>query len=128
VRVPTALPGRPDRTRIEYRSPDPACNPYLAFSVIIAAGLAGIEQGYQLPPETLEDVAVAGGDHPAAIALDRLPASLDEALEELEQSQLVKDTLGDHIVEWFLKNKREEWGRYRRHVSLFEIEENLPIL
>ncbi|MGI9649103.1 MAG: glutamine synthetase family protein [Acidimicrobiia bacterium] len=128
IRVPTIQAGQPDRTRIEYRSPDPACNPYLAFSALVAAGLAGIERGYELPAETLENMAVTEADVSAPPSVDRLPSGLDEALDALESSELMKDALGDHIVEWFLKNKRDEWRRYRRHVSLFEVEENLPIL
>jgi len=128
IRVPTIQAGKRDRTRIEYRSPDPATNPYLAFSAIVAAGLAGIERGYELPPETMENVAVTDADVSTPRGIERLPAGLDIALDELASSELMKEALGEHIVEWFLKNKRDEWRRYRRHVSLFEIEENLPIL
>lgn len=128
IRVPTIQAGQPDRTRIEYRSPDPACNPYLAFSVLVTAGLAGIERGYELPAETLENMAVTDADVSAPVGVDRLPSGLDEALDVLESSELMKEALGEHIIEWFLKNKRDEWRRYRRHVSLFEVEENLPIL
>ena len=128
VRVPTLQARKPERTRLEYRSPDPACNPYLAFSAIVAAGLAGIERGYELAPEVMENVAVTDGDILARADFERLPSGLDEALDALEESELMKEALGEHIVEWFLKNKRDEWRRYRRHVSLFEIEENLPIL
>ena len=128
IRVPTIQPGKPERTRIEFRSPDPATNPYLAFSALVAAGLAGIERGYELPPETMENMAVTDADSRSTSDAERLPSSLEEALDAMQHSDLMKEALGDHIVEWFLKNKRDEWRRYRRHVSLFEVEENLPIL
>jgi glutamine synthetase len=114
VRVPNIGTNRPAATRIEYRAPDPACNPYLALSVILAAGLAGIENGYEL----------ATGDGPA----ERLPTTLAEALDAMEASALMKETLGEHVFEWFLRNKRREWQRYEHHVSRFELEQYLPVL
>ena len=116
VRVPSVGSDRPGATRIEYRAPDPACNPYLALSVILAAGLSGIEKGYELGNE--ESVTSAG----------RLPTTLAEALDAMESSALMKDTLGEHVFEWFLKNKRREWQRYEHHVSRFELEQYLPVL
>lgn len=113
VRVPSTGVDRPGATRIEYRAPDPACNPYLALSVILAAGLEGIEKGYKL-----RDDAHA----------DRLPTSLSEALDAMESSSLVKDALGTHVFDWFLRNKRREWQRYENHVSRFELEQYLPVL
>jgi len=113
VRVPSTGVDRPGATRIEYRAPDPACNPYLALSVILAAGLEGIEKGYKL-----RDDAHA----------DRLPTSLSEALDAMESSSLVKDALGTHVFDWFLRNKRREWQRYEHHVSRFELEQYLPVL
>jgi len=117
LRVPIAKKGKVSSTRIEYRSPDPACNPYLAFSVILAAGIAGIEGGYELP----DSGHVAG-------TRAHLPTTLADALDEMEGSALVKDALGDHVFEWFLRNKRSEWNRYQQHVSRFELENYLPVL
>jgi glutamine synthetase len=119
VRVPSVGGDRPTSTRIEYRAPDPGCNPYLAFSVILAAGLAGIENDYELP--TAESSGAIG-------AAERLPSTLAEALDEMERSALVKETLGEHVFEWFLRNKRREWQRYEHHVSRFELEQYLPVL
>lgn len=126
VRIPATPAGRPDRVRVEYRAPDPACNPYLAFSVLIAAGLAGIDRGYELPDEAQVSDGSKRDDVPDGVTL--LPHTLSDALDNMERSELVESSLGTHIVEWFLKNKRHEWDRYRRHVSLFELEENLPVL
>lgn len=128
VRVPTPKRGKPTSTRIEYRSPDPACNPYLAFSVILAAGLAGIENGYDLPEEVTSDVAGLSTEELTAAGIRRIPGSLAEALDAMEGSELVAEALGEHVFEWFLRNKRAEWDRYQRHVSRYEIEEYLPIL
>ena len=114
--MPSIAGNRPGATRIEYRAPDPACNPYLAFSLILAAGLAGIENEYELP-----DSALVG-------TVERLPTTLAEALDAMEASALVKETLGDHVFAWFLKNKRREWQRYEHHVSKFELEQYLPVL
>lgn len=116
VRVPSVGGNRPGASRIEYRAPDPACNPYLAFSLILAAGLAGIENGYELPDA--ESVSEA----------ERLPTTLAEALDAMEASALAKETLGEHVFEWFLRNKRREWQRYEHHVSRFELEQYLPVL
>jgi len=117
VRVPVPKKGKTSSTRLEYRSPDPACNPYLAFSVILAAGLAGIENGYEIP-----EPGDLGGERL------RLPTTLADALDTMEGSALVKDALGDHVFEWFLRNKRREWDRYQQHVSTFELENYLPVL
>jgi glutamine synthetase len=117
IRVPTPKLGKTSSTRIEYRAPDPACNPYLAFSVILAAGLAGIENRYEIP-----DSADIEAEH------IRLPTTLADALDAMEGSALVKDALGDHVFEWFLRNKRREWQRYQQHVSRFELENYLPVL
>ena len=117
VRVPSPKQHRPASTRIEYRAPDPACNPYLGFSVILAAGLAGIENNYELPEE-------GGGDQDP----QRLPTTLAGALREMEGSDLVHRALGDHVFEWFLRNKQDEWKRYEQHVSAFELSNYLPVL
>jgi glutamine synthetase len=128
IRVPTPKKGKPASTRIEYRSPDPACNPYLALSVILTAGLAGIEGNYELPPEITSDVNGLSADELAANGIDRIPGNLSEALDAMEDSELVAEALGEHLFEWFSRNKRAEWDRYQRHVSRYELEEYLPIL
>ena len=125
VRVPVPKKGKEDQgTRLEYRALDPACNPYLAFSVILAAGLAGIEGGYELPPEATTNLF----DPAVSATIDNtelLPASLAEALDRMEQSTLVREALGEHIFEWFLRNKRAEWAEYKAHVSQFELDRYL---
>ncbi|MCX7619958.1 MAG: type I glutamate--ammonia ligase [Acidimicrobiales bacterium] len=126
VRVPLTKAGKQSSTRIEYRAPDPACNPYLAFSVILAAGLRGIEEGYELPPEASANVYELTPEERAAEGLRALPQSLSEALDEMEQSELVAETLGEHIFEWFLRNKRNEWMEYKTQVTPFELQRYLP--
>ncbi len=128
VRVPTPKQGKPGSTRIEYRSPDPACNPYLALSVILAAGLAGIDGNYDLPDEVRSDASDFSGQQRAAAGISRIPGNLAAAVDAMESSELVADALGEHLFEWFLRNKRNEWDRYQRHVSRYELEEYLPIL
>ena len=128
VRVPTTKKGKPASTRVEYRSPDPACNPYLAFSVIIAAGIAGIENGYDLPEEIAADATDFTTEERLAVGINRIPDNLASALDAMESSELVAEALGEHLFEWFLRNKRNEWDTYQRHVSRLEVEEYLPIL
>ena len=124
VRVPIPKPGKVDSTRIEYRALDPACNPYLAFSVLLAAGLRGVEQGMELPPEARVNLYDLSRGEQRDLGVDNLPVDLSEALDEMEASSLVRDTLGDHIFEWFLRNKRAEWSEYQ--VTPFELETYLP--
>jgi glutamine synthetase len=126
IRVPITKRNKPSSTRIEYRAPDPACNPYLAFSVILAAGLRGIEEGYELAPEAVSNLYELTPAECAKLGVVPLPGSLAEALDEMEQSELVLDTLGDHIFEWFLRNKRVEWNDYRAQVTPFELASYLP--
>ena len=128
VRVPAKKQGKSDSTRIEYRSPDPACNPYLAFSAILAAGLAGIENNYELPPEMGHSVLRMTEAERRASDIRKLPANLAEALHAMETSTLTRSALGEHVFEWFLRNKRLEWERYEQHVSRFELEHYLPVL
>jgi len=122
VRVPVTKPNKPAATRIEYRALDPSCNPYLAYSVILAAGMKGIEEGYDLQEETtanlFDSVTRESG-------VESVPRSLDEALNEMEQSELVREALGEHIFEWFLRNRRAEWSEYSRLVTPFELERYL---
>jgi glutamine synthetase len=127
VRVPVTK-NKSQSTRIEYRAPDPACNPYLAFSVILAAGLAGIEEGYELPPESATNIFELTDEERAAERLEPLPQSLAESLAAMEQSELVAEALGEHIFEWFLRNKRREWRGYSSQVTPFEIDRYLHSL
>jgi glutamine synthetase len=128
VRVPIAKKGNPTATRVEYRSPDPACNPYLAFSLILAAGMRGIDEGYELPVEADANLFEIGDDVLAKLGIEHLPQSLSDALRTMEGSELVHDALGEHIFEWFLRNKRTEWRAYKTHVSTFELDRYLRAL
>ena len=128
VRVPMAKPKKEASARVEIRSPDPACNPYLAFSVMLAAGLKGIEDKYELPEETTDDVDVLSPEERAARGIGSLPEDLAEAVHEMERSELVAEALGEHVFDEFLRNKRLEWEGYRAYVSPFELERYLPML
>jgi len=128
VRVPVAKRGRPDSARIEYRAPDPSCNPYLAFAVILAAGLKGITEGYELPPEAASNLYQMTPEERLADRITSLPGSLADALTLMEGSQLVADTLGEHVFEWFLRNKWAEWADYKSQVTPFELDRYLPLL
>jgi len=128
IRVPVPKRANPLATRIEYRSPDPACNPYLAFSVILAAGLRGIEQDYELPLEADSNLFEMDDAALDKLGVQQLPQSLSDALKLMEGSQLVAETLGDHIFEWFLRNKRAEWRGYKTHISQFETDRYLKSL
>ena len=121
IRVPPTRNESTEATRVEYRAPDPACNPYLAFAVILAAGLKGITAGYELPPETPPSIT-GYSDHGGPAYGHNLPASLDEALDEMEGSALVAETLGQHLFRWFLRNKRREWAAYQSQVTQFELD------
>jgi glutamine synthetase len=126
VNVPHAKRGKEDSTRIEYRAPDPACNPYLAFAVVLAAGLAGVQEGYELAPETAANLYETTAEERMAEGIRTLPASMHEAVEEMERSELVAETLGEHVFEWFIRNKRAEWSAYKRSVTQFELDRYLP--
>ena len=128
VRVPMYKPGKEQATRIEYRAPDPACNPYLAFAVMLAAGLKGIDENYPLPDPVEEDIYEMDEAARERAGIISLPGSLFEAVQELEKSDLVRETLGDHIFNKFIANKKIEWDRYRIHISGYEIESYFPIL
>jgi glutamine synthetase len=128
VRVPVVKLNKHESTRIEYRAPDSACNPYLAFAVMLAAGLRGIEEGYELPPEADANLFELSGAELAAKGIVPLPSTLHDAVDEMERSKLLADTLGDHVFEWFLRNKRAEWSAYRAEVSQFELDRYLPLL
>jgi glutamine synthetase len=128
VRVPMYKPGKANATRMEYRSPDPACNPYLAFAVMLAAGLKGIENKYKLPAPIEEDIFEMNEEERDKAGIISLPGSLHEAIVEVQKSKLVRETLGDHIFNKFIENKKREWDAFRTHVSRFEIENYLPVL
>ena len=128
IRVPIPKRDNPLATRIEYRSPDPATNPYLAFSVILAAGLRGITEGYELPAEADSNLFEMPDETLVKLGIDQLPQSLSEALRTMERSELVAEALGEHIFEWFLRNKRAEWRGYKTHVSQYEIDHSLRSL
>ena len=127
IRVPMYKPGKETATRIEFRAPDPACNPYLAFAVMLAAGLKGVENEYELPDPIEEDIYEMSQKEKEERGIVTLPGNLYEAILEVEKSELVKEALGEHIFNKFLENKKIEWDMFRTHVSKFEIEKYLPI-
>jgi glutamine synthetase len=128
VRVPMYKPEKGQSARVEIRSLDSAANPYLAFAVILAAGLKGIEQGYELPDGAEDDVWALTENERRSMGIDPLPTSLDEAIKAMEGSELVAETLGEHVFKFFLRNKRAEWDEYRRQVTQFERNRLLPVL
>ncbi len=128
VRVPMYKPTKGNSTRIEVRSPDSATNPYLCFALLLAAGLKGVEEGYELPPGAEEDVWTLSNAERRALGIVPLPGSLADAISVMETSELVAETLGEHVFEFFLRNKREEWKAYRQQVTPFELARYLPVL
>jgi glutamine synthetase len=128
VRVPMYKPAKGQATRIEVRSPDSACNPYLAFAVLLSAGLRGIEQGYELPEGAEDDVWSLTDGERRALGIEPLPDSLARACAVMERSELVAESLGEHVFDFFLRNKRAEWADYRRRVTPFELERYLSVL
>ena len=128
VRVPMYKPAKGNSTRVEFRSLDSAANPYLAFAVILAAGLKGIEEGYELPPGSEDDVWSLTAAERRAMGMQPLPASLNQAIQAMERSELVAETLGEHVFDFFLRNKQAEWEEYRRQVNAWEIDRYLPTL
>ncbi|MBI2935030.1 MAG: glutamine synthetase [Chloroflexi bacterium] len=128
IRVPEYQPGREKATRIEYRSPDPACNPYLTFSVMLAAGLDGIEKNMEPPEPVEQNVFQMSEEERASRGIRTLPGSLHEALELTAKSDLVRRCLGDHVFFSFIENKKIEWDKYRTAVTDYELKRYLPIL
>jgi glutamine synthetase len=128
VRVPMYKPHKGNSTRVEIRSPDSACNPYLAFAVLLAAGLKGIEEGYELPDRADDDVWSLTPGERRALGITPLPGSLSDAIAALEGSELMAETLGEHVFDFFLRNKRAEWEAYRQQVTPFELTRYLPVL
>ncbi len=128
VRVPMYKPTKGNSTRVEFRSLDSACNPYLAFAVILASGLKGIEDGYELPPGAEDDVWSLTPAERRPMGMEPLPGSLNQAIQAMERSELVAETLGEHVFDFFLRNKQAEWEEYRRQVNAWEIDRYLPTL
>jgi glutamine synthetase len=128
VRVPMYKPGKEQGARIELRSPDPACNPYLAFAVMLAAGLRGIEQEYELPPEASNNIYEMSEEERREAGIEALPEDLFEAIGLAESSELLHDALGDHVFEELARNKRAEWDAYKAYVTPYELERYLPLL
>jgi glutamine synthetase len=128
IRVPMYKPQKGQSTRIEVRSLDPACNPYLAFAVLLAAGLKGVEEGYELPRGAEDDVWLLTESERRALGIEPLPQNLAEAIAVMERSELVAETLGEHVFDFFLRNKRQEWQDYRGQVTPFELQRYLPAL
>ena len=128
IRVPEYKPGREKATRIEFRSPDPSCNPYLAFSVMLAAGLDGIEKGYEPPEPVEENVYEMKEAERKRRGIGTLPPDLLEAIHLTEKSEVVRKALGDHVFHAFIKNKKIEWDQYRAQVTEYELKRYLPIL
>jgi glutamine synthetase len=128
VRVPMYSPGRASTRRVEIRSLDSACNPYLAYAVILAAGLRGIADKYELPAPAEDNVWSLSEEQRRAAGYASLPENLHEALIDMQNSELVAETLGEHVFDFFLRNKRAEWDAYRRHVTPYELRTYLPVL
>jgi len=128
VRVPQYKPGKEKATRLEVRCPDPACNPYLAFAVMLAAGLAGIKGKYELCAPIEEDIFHMSEEQRAARGINSLPGSLGEAIALAEKSELLRDCLGDHIFTKLIENKKIEWNQYRCAITDYELSRYLPIL
>ncbi|MGW0518382.1 type I glutamate--ammonia ligase [Crossiella sp. NPDC003009] len=128
VRVPMYSPGKASSRRVEIRSIDSACNPYLAYAVVLAAGLKGVREGYELPPPTEDDVWSLTESERRAAGYDSLPQNLTEALTAMENSELLAETLGEGVFDYFLRNKRAEWDAYRRQVTPYELRTYLPML
>jgi glutamine synthetase len=128
VRVPVYKPGKETSTRIEVRHPDPACNPYLAFSAMLAAGLKGISEGLPLPDPTERDIYEMSDDERSDIGIGSLPVDLNQAIEIAENSELLRDCLGEHIFNSLIMDKKIEWSRYRAVVTEYELDNYLPML
>lgn len=128
IRVPMYKPGKEKSTRIEYRSPDPACNPYLAFSVMLAAGLEGIEKGFALPDPANDNIYHMTDEQRQRARIESLPEDLLEAIKITEKSELVKKALGEELFHFFIRNKKLEWDEYKQQVTQYEIDKYLPIL
>ena len=128
IRVPQFSPGKTSSARIEYRAVDPAVNPYLAYAVLLNAGLKGIEEEYPLPEEAEDEVRRLSDRERQAIGIEELPRNLEGAIRLMENSELVAETLGEHVYEYFLRNKREEFAAYRQQVTPWELERHIRVM
>ncbi|MCX6486149.1 MAG: type I glutamate--ammonia ligase [Rhodoluna sp.] len=128
LRVPLYKPAKGQSSRIEYRAIDSAANPYLAYALILSAGLKGIEEGYELPPETEDNVWNLTDPERRAMGIQPLPQSLEHAIRKLEESELAAEVLGEEVFSYVLANKRREWSEYRSQVTPFELQQNLETL
>jgi len=128
IRVPAYQPGREESARVEYRAPDPACNPYLAFSVLLAAGLEGIERGYHLAPEATDNIYRLTPEELSDHGITTLPGDLSEAIRIAEKSTLLAKALGRSVFEFLIRNKKLEWDEYRTRVTEYETQRYLPVL
>jgi len=128
VRVPTYFPNKAKAARTEYRSPDPACNPYFAFAVMLQAGLEGIRKHYKLPPPVEKDVYMMSLEEREKAGISYLPESLGEAIAHTKKSELVRKTLGNTTFSDLIENKKAIWEKYRSQVTQYEIEKDLPVL
>lgn len=128
IRVPSYSPGREQATRAELRCPDPSANPYLAFAVMLAAGLDGIEREMKTPDPVEEDVYLFDDRRLAELSIASLPGTLEEALDELEKNEVIKTALGDHAYKAFMRAKRAEWDEYRIQVTDWELNRYLEAL
>jgi glutamine synthetase len=128
LRVPLYKPGKGQSARVEYRGIDSAANPYLAFAVLLAAGLKGISENYELPPEAEDTVWELSEGERMALGYEPLPASLDRALELMQGSELVAETLGEQVFNYVLLNKKRDWLEYRAQVTPYELSRNLELL
>jgi glutamine synthetase len=128
IRVPLYMKGKESTVRAELRNPDPAANPYLAFAVMLAAGLEGIEQGYELPAPVEPNIYKMSAEEREALGLTSLPDTLYEAVQETQKSDLVHRMLGDHVFERFITNKLNEWYEYREQVTRWEIQKYLGVM
>jgi glutamine synthetase len=120
-------PHKTSSRRVEVRSPDSACNPYLTFAVLLAAGLRGVEKGYVLGPQAEDNVWDLTPEERLTMGYRELPTSLDSALRAMESSELVAETLGEHVFDFFLRNKRTEWANYRSNVTPYELSTYLSL-
>src|SRR5689334_622082 len=128
IRVPMYKPGKTGSARVEVRSLDSGANPYLAYALLLAAGLKGIEEGYELPPGDEDDVWALPDAERRAMGIEPPPHNMAEAPTLMERSDLVAETLGEHVFDFFLRNKQAEWHEYRSEVTAFELRKNLPVL
>ena len=128
MRVPLYHPGKEQATRMELRCPDPACNPYLTFAVLLAAGLEGIEKGYELPEPMEKNLYHLSPDERKRLGIEQLPETLGEAIDEFSQSELMRRAFGDHIFDNYVKLKRKEWDDYRVQLTQWELDRYLGVL